>query len=338
MKPQPSLKDIAAETGLSVSTISLALRGSPKIPESTAKVAREAAARLGYIQSPLIAALMTRVRGSSPTHDHTTLAVIDLSPSCSPATGPLYYREVYQGVRSRAEHLGFRTDVFHLFQSGMTAARLDAILANRGITGAIVPPFVGDTEILPLRLDSLSTVLIGYSISMPLHRTTPDQFQGMMLAMDRLRSLGYRRIGLVLDAFTDRRVGHKWTAAHGWHRTLGLTCPQLSAPEISGGDLINWIRAEKPDVILSPRPEHLRAIREAGIAVPEQIGFCLLNYDDHLEPCTAINQRGKELGAAAVDTLAAQLYSYERGVPAAPKTVMIVPVWVDGPTTRQVGA
>ncbi|MFV0336506.1 MAG: LacI family DNA-binding transcriptional regulator [Tropicimonas sp.] len=49
MKTRVTLKHIAAETGLSVSSISLALRGDKRFPESTVRRVREAAERLGYI-------------------------------------------------------------------------------------------------------------------------------------------------------------------------------------------------------------------------------------------------------------------------------------------------
>jgi LacI family transcriptional regulator len=262
------------------------------------------------------------------------MAILNLSPTVEARKWPLYYREVTTGVRERAARLGFSTEIFHLFERGMTAARLEMILHNRGINGVIVPPFVGTLQQLPLTLERLSTVLIGYSISQPLHRASPDQFQAMMLAMERMAALGYRRIGLVLDDFTDRRVGHKWVAAHAWHERKYGPCPQLSGETITNHDLVRWIEKEQPQAILSPRPEHLQAIRSAGIRVPDDLGFCLLNYADHLEPCTGIDQRANELGAAAVDTLVAQLYRNERGIPPVPTTVYIEARWIEGPTTR----
>jgi LacI family transcriptional regulator len=46
--PRPTLKTIAAETGLAVATVSRALKDAPDIGEETKKRVREAAARLGY--------------------------------------------------------------------------------------------------------------------------------------------------------------------------------------------------------------------------------------------------------------------------------------------------
>ncbi|MGE9293881.1 MAG: LacI family DNA-binding transcriptional regulator, partial [Puniceicoccales bacterium] len=44
----PTLKDIAEHTGFGRSTISLALRGSPSLPEKTRRIIQDAAKELGY--------------------------------------------------------------------------------------------------------------------------------------------------------------------------------------------------------------------------------------------------------------------------------------------------
>ena len=54
----PTLKDIARETGLAVSTVSYALRGAPNVPVETAARAKAAAERLGYRMNARVAELM----------------------------------------------------------------------------------------------------------------------------------------------------------------------------------------------------------------------------------------------------------------------------------------
>ncbi|MEB3418503.1 LacI family DNA-binding transcriptional regulator [Salipiger marinus] len=49
MPKRTTLRDIAQELQLSVSSVSLALRGHPRIPENTTEKVRQTAARLGYI-------------------------------------------------------------------------------------------------------------------------------------------------------------------------------------------------------------------------------------------------------------------------------------------------
>lgn len=60
---RPTLKDIAAETGLSMAAVSYALRGLQGTPETQARV-QEAAARLGYQADPVARALASGRSGS----------------------------------------------------------------------------------------------------------------------------------------------------------------------------------------------------------------------------------------------------------------------------------
>ncbi len=324
-----------------MATVSLALRHSPKIRETTAERVREAAGELGYTPSPLVAALMAKIRSAKPTLDITTIGILDLKSTGDDDRQPVFYREIFNGARDWAQRLGFHTEVFRLREKGMTPQRLKSIMLNRGIQGLLVPPYAGMAEELPFDLNSFSVVLIGNAIQKPhLHRVRPAHFQGITLAFDRLRELGYTRIGLIIDEFTDRRVGHKWSAGLHWYNAQPGVKKQIPilmddwAPD-EPRPLMAWVNKHRPDVVLSPRPRHLKLLKAEGLKVPEDIGFCLLNHADQMEPVTGLDQRPREIGVAALDALISQLHRNERGVPAVPITVSIEMTWVEGPTTRE---
>ena len=54
------LKDIADRTGFSVNTVSLALRQSPRIPEETSQLIRDAAEALNYLPNQVAKSLVSR--------------------------------------------------------------------------------------------------------------------------------------------------------------------------------------------------------------------------------------------------------------------------------------
>ena len=54
------LQDIAGITGYSTNTVSLALRGSPRISEDTSQVIRVAAANLNYLPNQIAKSLVSR--------------------------------------------------------------------------------------------------------------------------------------------------------------------------------------------------------------------------------------------------------------------------------------
>src|SRR5690606_13020716 len=54
------LKDIADRTGFSTNTVSLALRGSPRIPQQTREIIQRAAAELNYLPNAIAKSLVSR--------------------------------------------------------------------------------------------------------------------------------------------------------------------------------------------------------------------------------------------------------------------------------------
>ena len=73
MPPRVTLKDIATKTGLSVSSVSLALRGDKRFPQDTITKVRDAAQSLGYIYNQAAADLR------NPRRDTVAVCLGDLS-------------------------------------------------------------------------------------------------------------------------------------------------------------------------------------------------------------------------------------------------------------------
>lgn len=333
-----TLRDVAARAGVSVATASLALRDSPKIRAETVAKVRAVAVEMGYAPNPLVSALMAQMRGVRPTQDVEVLAFVRIAPSRSPPANMPYVDEILAGARARASALGHKVEVFHLSESDLGEKRLDAILFSRGIRGVVVPPLGANRPRLDLDWSRYAAVALGYSMQQPvLHRVCPDQFQAMILAIEQLRARGYRRIGLYIDEDTDARVRHKFTAAMEWHNhAVGPDerVPLLMTPRLDRARFLAWLERWRPEIVLSWRQVIVDWLREAGMAVPRDIGFAHVNWTERADPCAGIDQRPRLLGMAAVDTVVALLYTNERGIPAVPRTTSIESLWVDGPTTR----
>ena len=58
--PEPTMADVARAAGVSKNTISLALRGSPRVAEETRRRIAETAEAMGYRLNPTVAHLMAR--------------------------------------------------------------------------------------------------------------------------------------------------------------------------------------------------------------------------------------------------------------------------------------
>ena len=333
-----TIKDIAAKAGVSVATVSLALRGSTKIRPVTAARVRQVAEELHYTPNPLVSALMARIRESTPSREQVAIGAIYIGEDERRENNSLFLAAIFAGAQERAESLGFRLAMFRSLEKGLNEKRLRDILVNRGIHGLIILPSSDFGMKLDLDWSRFAAVAIGYSLAdPPLNRVCPDQFQELSEAFTQLRRRGYRRIGLYLDIDTDLRVRHKWAALLEWENSRIAArdrVPLGLVPEISRDSFLGWFRRARPEVILSPRQTVVDWLAEEGLELPRDVGFGHLNWTERVAPCSGIDQRSHLLGAAAVEAVVAQLHRNERGLPAVARTVSIEGAWVDGPTTR----
>ncbi len=338
MKMLVTIKDVAREAGVSMATVSLVMRSSPRIRAETAAKVREAAERLGYTPSPMVSALMARIRSARPNRDHTTLAVLGWVPPKEPSANSWFSRDVAEGIKARAEKLGFGLQYYAASGRTTSLARISQVLRNTGVPAAIIPPLSKGSTTLEFDFTHLSAIAVGYSLREPaLHRVCPDQYQGMAHMLEQLTARGYRRIGLCIDRGTDDRVLHKWTAVQLWHNRYvagSEAVPPLFGDAFEKPALERWLKRSKPDAVIAPTCSVLRMIRSLGYDVPGDIGFALTNHADRNEPCSGLDQRPQLLGEHAVDAVVAQINRNERGVPAVPLTTSVEGVWIDEGTTR----
>jgi LacI family transcriptional regulator len=335
------MQDIADRAGVSVMTVSLALRDSPKISPATCDRIKRLAEQMGYRPNPLISALMANMRAGQKRTDKLVLGFVSAFSTSDHWQEIAIYRQYFEGAAQRANSLGFQLQHFWLGASGMTPERFSEILVNRGIPGLVICPIPNPGGSLPLTWERFASVALGYSLGTPqLHRACSHQFHAVMTAMSNLARLGYRRIGLCMLAGDDRRTDHSRIAPYLYHYYQVFQRPHLPIGLFEDWSdrkkFLEWVRDTQPDAIIATR-EFLRDwLSEAGIRVPEDIGLVLLDVVDSGAPCAGIEHRSQTVGATAIDLLIGQLYRNDRGIPAEPKTTLIEGSWVDGPTVREV--
>ena len=336
----PSLRQLAHELGLSHTTVSEALRGSARVkPETRTKVLKMAR-ELGYKRNPLAGALMSEMRRSRAGTFRGVLAVLDLDgPEGRPEGAARYHLELTKGATKRAAELGFKADAFAVGQGGLSLERLDTILQSRGIRGIFLLPVRETPDLTRLGWTHFSGIYSDYVIERPgLHAVCPDHYRAMLTALDRLRALGYKRPGLVMNAPHDARLLFRWEAAYHAYQTHhdGMTrLPPLIMNEPHQADFIRWFRTVKCDVVLAHNPEVMRWMVAAGARVPETHGFCCLNVLNSGTPCAGLDLLPRLLGARGVELLISQVLCNEVGAPEVPMTTVIPSAWVDGPTVRE---
>lgn len=339
---RPTLQQIADQAGMSRSGVSRALRNHPGIPASTRERVKKIARELGYYPNPMISALMASLRGNVEADGSSVIAYLTgHSPRETwmrlPAT-----RQNFIGARHRASELGFRLEEFSVAEPGMTGERITRILHTRTIRGLILAPMASPDFELSLDWNLFAVSAIGYTVAREgLHRVRTNHFQGMTLALQQLKALGYRRPGLFLTENLDLRVSHRWAAAFVYFQQSELKAPQrvpmmLEGIEMERAAFHDWFSCHRPDVVLSLGDLPYDWLREANFRIPEDVGYATLSHPGGTSPLSGVNQQSQGVGALAVDLVSEQLYRNEFGLHRQPKIVVIDGKWVPGETVRRV--
>ena len=340
---------VAREAGVHTTTVSLALRNHPSLPDATRRRIQALAERMGYQPDPALRALVAWRRQVRPRKESPPLAYLTnwdgkLTWRDAPA-----HAEFFAGAVAKARKLGYRVEHFWLGEVRMTHRRMSGILRARGITGVIIASYLPASD-WPLELDwdRFSAVKIDYYPHEPeLHAVTNDQRAIIRLAVRRIIAAGYRRIGFVLPLWWDYCTDRSWSAGFlAEQQTLPLedripicgfggipseesTVTKEGVELLPAGTFTRWFMEYRPEVIISHGPHVRRQMAAAGLVVPRDVAF----VEMFLAPdgrTAGVRHNCTRVGELAVEILAGQLQQYAWGIPPFPTTTLVEGTWFDG--------
>jgi DNA-binding LacI/PurR family transcriptional regulator len=321
-----TLKDIAADLGVDVSTVSKALKNHPAIAAATRERVRARAAALGYRPDPLLSALARRrttrqISGAALgwIYNHDRNAAMQRFAA---------YGDYLRGGRDRAAELGYALAEFWVGPGALTETRLAGILRARGIVGVVIAPQARPGGVLRLPWARLAAVAIGYTLAEPaLHVVTNDHFQTMTHLVETLASRGRRRIGVYLWGEDDRRVrGRAGSAFSAWRELRRI--PLLAYESPSADEFVTWVRRHRLDAVVTREPRASGWLSAAGLGEPGRI--LLASYAlDSGEPGPGMDHQNAAIGAAAVDWVTRLVERGETGLPATPSRLLLLGRWRD---------
>ncbi len=337
--PAPTLRTLAKSLGLSRTTVSEALRGSPCVKAATMERIRAAAKAAGYQPNPLAGAVMSELRRSRGGTFRGVIAIVTLDEPDRPDYARRFYREFTRGATERAATLGFKVESFTAGgATGITMHRLDQILLSRGIQGIIILPVWGDPDFSALSWSRYAGVYTDYYIKQPaLHSICPDHYRSLINVLHRLHALGYKRPGLFMQKHHDERLLYRWQGAFlsfQFNHPEAGNVPPLVADEITQEKFEPWFRTHQPDVVLGHQSEALDWMRASGARVPKTHGFFCLNTLRQHTPCAGLDQCPATIGLRAAEAVIAKLHRNECGATNTVSLTTIPSHWVDGPTIR----
>lgn len=306
---QPSMRDVAALAGVSLSAVSLVVNGKPGVGPSKRARVLAAMNELGYVPGGRRA----------PATETKVLGLLMESLSV-PAGSDAFYTRIIAGIEEAAYQLGYRL-MLHMYRPGVDPVDHLRELMGRNIDGLIIAND-GDLTADVIRQIAATgphLVLVESYLDDPIHAVTADNFTAGLTVTNHLIALGHRRIGALpgpgkYSSLRDRMRGHDIALLES-----GIAIDRaLQPPPVSGHPKKGYVQMQQ--LLALPQPPTavfavsdksafgaMEAIKEAGLRIPEDIS--IVGIDDVAEsaysspPLTTYHVPKAKLGEVAVRTM-----------------------------------
>lgn len=309
MKPRrATIRDVAAQVGLSTSTVSAALNGGGVLKESTRVRVRQAAAELGY--RPSRTALAFRL-GRTGTIAYS-LPVVD--------------EGAFSVLGVEAYMVGARAAASAAFEEGyaltLTPPQLrgDSAWNLIGADGVIVcDPVRGDERISTLERLGIPLVTIEQDAgrSNDPYAVVGDYAGNMTQMLDHLWSQGARTIALLApnaswsSSLASVHGYRSWTAAHGVQEMIRLIPTDTAQNDAYSATRDLILGSRRPDALVATaeqfRGRIFEACRDNAVRVPEDLLIAIggdSQAAEHGSPTvTAIDPQSGRMSELAVQML-----------------------------------
>lgn len=339
---RPTLKDVARESGYHITTISLALREHPSIPETTRRRIRAIAQRIGYEKNPVYHALSRFRQQGSVCAPAPRIAYLENFGLGSGVPRSAHLQAILDGARRQAELLGYELDPLAVGEDDHDSRSLTRYLREHQITGIVLGSFSPGFAELALNWDDYAVAKIHSRHTEPDATVIGnDQLREVRLAFRRLFALGYQRIGLAVGRSDEDACGHRHTAGYLMEeaelprerRVPPLLFPyNIQEPDLRGM-LARWVRRHNVDVVLCNWASIRDVLEREGLRVPQEVACASLCLCDPSPPGLAgVRPNLHLVGERAVSIVVTQLKSTERGLSEFPSSIYVQSVWQDGPS------
>lgn len=309
-----TIRDVAKECGVSVTTVSFVLNNSPRpVSPETRRRVTEVARRLNYYPNAMARGLVQRRMNS--------LGVLFAQVEASIVTNK-YATGILEGVFAEAVSCGY--DI-HLYTRPWESAEVSAPRFRNNQTDGtlIIVPGIDSDMVTGLKRFGVPTVVVSSPTAIEgVSYVDIDNVQGARLVANHLLSLGHKRIAHVMGRRQQHSVLDRRDAFVAALERSGVPV----RPEYLVGDsffqerVIQTAREllslpEPPTAIFATNDDialHIvRVAQEMGFVVPRDLS--VIGFDDYLQaqhsnpPLTTIHHPLAEIGRKATQLLLARI-------------------------------
>lgn len=305
-----TMKDIATQLGVSVATVSRALKNSPNISKQRREMIQRYAREHDYY--PNVIAEQLRHSRQKPSQ---IIGVI------LPEIVHFYFASILSGIEEKAKERGYRIMVAQSDERYEREVEICESFMKNKVCGIIVSQ-AKDTE----RYDHFKKLvtngipLVFYDRICPAlnaSRVVVDDYQGAYKAVSYLIETGCKRIAFFganmnMQISKNRFNGYKDALYHHGmqpHDDLILQCDNRDDAERITPALLR--RKDRPDGFFAINDETaigiLYTAKRMGFRVPDDVAVCGFTDSERAVSCdpmlTTVKQDGREVGSQATDVL-----------------------------------
>jgi len=336
---RPTVKDVARLAQVHFTTVSLALRDHPRIPAATRERIRQIAEKIGYRRDPLFMALVARRTGARQPMVPPRMAFLSDRPNLAAFDATAHLRYFYEGARQQAEAMGYVCDLLFVGQQALSAAALTEHLQRTGTHGVIIAAFEPQRGPFEMDWSNYAVVKIDARFMAPTATfVSNDQMQVVRLAYRKLRELGYRRVGMVVNRHDEEVTWGLYS--EGCYVEQNSLPPDERIPPLYFGydiqmehgapQLRAWVQRHRVDAVMANLNTIRQVAETAGFAVPRQLACACLGLNAPDPQLAGVVQNHRVVGQKAAEALALSLKIGERGVPESPSFTYVEGCWQDG--------
>ncbi len=301
-----TIKDVAKVAGVSYSTVSRALSGSPEISEETRERILQICKDMDYTTNTVARAMVMK---------STKLLGLIVTDICNPFMSELAY---YIDRQARAR--GYNIILCNSSRNREQERELFELMIGRKVDGVILfPSDSGSYDALQPLLNKIPTIFVGENLRQaPESFVAVDNYRGAYIGVEYLYGLGHRRIlyfGKRRGSTTHQLRGEGYEAACRDFGLHPLYCNNtfMSTSIKYGYQLAKQLFTQPMDytAIFAATDTNalgiMQAAEEAGIRIPEDLS--LLGFDNIRDAelprinLTTVEQPRKLIASMAVDSL-----------------------------------
>ncbi len=327
------MKDIAARAGVHQTTVSLALRNHPSLPQKTRDRIQKLAEEMGYRPDPALSALVAYRQSTKQNQADQVIAYIVNCRNEEELNESHVNRQLIENARIRASQLGYKLDLFWFGRDYKTSSSLNRVLKTRGIQGIILGAFDYHNIDLQLEWEFFSVVKINLlPTKLEFDAVLSNQMFGVRLAMRELREHGIRHVGLAVADHDETHNRNMFSAGYmvgQRHLDVNDTIPPFifhrKPNEELIQDVVEWARKHKLQAILSNWNSFDEAAWQLTTEYGQDCRFVPLDADERTKRYGGIFQNHPLVGRRAVDMVVGQIKTFRRGPEESSSLTMIPP-------------